>query len=1121
MVLHGRPTIIVSAEFHYFRVPDRERWRSILIAIKGAGFNAVRLYFHWGYHSSSEHSYNFRGNRDIDYLLSLCRDLHLFVIAAPGPYICAEVQAGGYPLWLVAKRHLRIRHLKCPPLGVLKEFDAEFHEHCVTYMKKIMPILIKYERTTSKDGPIIALQIENELREKKFGIGGLDDELRLIAEVARQCGSTVPFFHNDDNPIGSWSSGRPGKDGPTGYRTDMYGFDLYFTFPPGDKSGDRSSLQCGMIELCGVSACINICGIGGVGIGGSDTKCMSCLYYHNLKHAPPPPAGWATAGHMPPATDKLERNFDKMGGSAENCPIVCAELQVGWINQWGRMRGYDDTYNFFGHDFSATLQASMTSQGVHLVNHYMAYGGTNHGSIGDTEVYSSYDYSAFIREFGMLSARGRRLRLVSLFVRSFAQSGLAASIQLRDKSGSSKSKAFARIKSTLPGSLITVREADFASSPALPAGRQKPMYVFLRNLSGGDSSRFNLIVDDAIAPIYLPVNQAMIVPLYHPLPRTSEVSIFASSVPVICRETYAGCELWVLRTREAEVGRLIFRANSTATQNSRQALQARWALLHADKGADPSDGVVQASDLDQGAATSFLSAPLEELPLSEFDIFGDSRAPIAMRASTESVGLCFSMAFSGKGSTVVEIRSANSNEPIMRLLCLTDRDADTFSADLASEDPYLDPSETKLSFSAAWGVSDLTFTPDQKLEVRFGPGHAESAVYLLHGNPSGSVPEQFTSMDSESVQQIMPNMFIYSIPKESVSTALQHGVDKGNPLDRSFEIPIENWHSRLLNWSEDVSWKPISYAERDPLDHFMTSGHVAYRLRFKTSSRRASLVLNIRHVAMIWCNGQVIGRQLCYSHNAMSAGSMHAVDLHHAGKRRHSLSKAMQNEVSLSRGYDEIIILVFSCGQSRSPFLLNDVRNRRGLLSAKLKCRSKIQEAQWYIGGVDVTRTDDAYGSSGLPLEDVANDFSYDAGFSPAPALDIVADDGVIYFRGTFKTPSNTVMGGSVIYPLRLKVFSAPGVVAMLWVNGLLIGRYIADLGPQSDFYVPEGLIKESKNNSVVVAMYGDLDSKLSIKLVPWVVEPISGNIDDTMGEVFAQRTVSFSLCNEKPLVDA
>jgi len=1105
MIINGRPTYIVSAEFHYFRVPDRERWRTILTQLKGMGFNCIRLYFHWGYHSPSEGVYNFRGNRDIDFLLAICKELELFVIAAPGPYICAEVQAGGFPLWLVAKRHLRIRHMKRPPIGLWKDFDQEFHNHCEDYMKVILPILTKYERTRMKDGPIIAMQIENELREGTyFGIGGLDDELRLLAQLSRDLGSTVPFFHNDDNPIGSWSSGRPGKDlKPTGYRTDLYGFDLYFTFPPGDKSGDRSSLQVGMIELCGISSCINTCGFGGVGVGGSDTKCMSCLYYHNLKHAPPPPQQWVIDKQMQPAVDKLERNLTKMGGSAGNSPPVCAELQVGWINQWGRLRGYDDVYNFFGDDFSATLLTSLAAQGMSIINHYMSYGGTNHGSIGDTEVYTSYDYSAFIREFGMLSERGRRLRLTSYFMRTFAGAGLGVSRPLNPKGSKS---AFARVKSTISGALINVREAEYSTHHLIREGQQMPMYAFLRNLSIGESSRFNLIVDEVVVPVYLPVNQAFVAPLYHPLPKR-DWSIFASTVPVILRENYQGSELWVVRVREAEKGRIIIRVDPESTGS--HSIKAQWARFLPVPTVDyPMEGTELASDMDEGAATSFLKAPLEELPLSEFDMMAGSKAPLAVKASTEAMGLCFTMAFSGIGSSIIAVSEEEEAEPLFRVLCLDERDADTFSADLSKEDPFLSSTNTNGRFSAAWGVSEATFTPAQELEVRHGPG--ETNLFLIREDAGGVVPEQFTAA-SEAVTKVMPNIFEHTIGKEIVDTCLKHGVDKGNPLDIGHEVELDDLHVKKLNWAEDVTWKSIQYSERDPLDHLMTSGHVAYRLRFRTTAKAVSIVLNIRHSAAVWCNGQIIGRQVCYSHNAMSAGSMHAVDLHHAGKKKHNLSKAMRERPE-GRNYDEVIILVFSCGQSRSPFLLNDVRNKRGLLSAKLKCRGKLNDVQWYIAGVDMSRTDDAFGSSGLPFENEANDLTHDAGFSPTSAMNIVANDGVSYFRGTFKVPANSVMDGSMAYPIRLKIFSAPGVVAMLWVNGLLMGRYVADLGPQSDFYVPEGLIKECKKNTLVVAAYGDIDSTLSVKILPWVVNPISGNIDDVDGTVFARRIVKFAL---------
>ena len=48
---------------HYWRVPDRERWRPILQKYRSGGLNAVRIYFHWGYHSPSEGEYVFDGNR--------------------------------------------------------------------------------------------------------------------------------------------------------------------------------------------------------------------------------------------------------------------------------------------------------------------------------------------------------------------------------------------------------------------------------------------------------------------------------------------------------------------------------------------------------------------------------------------------------------------------------------------------------------------------------------------------------------------------------------------------------------------------------------------------------------------------------------------------------------------------------------------------------------------------------------------------------------------------------------------------------------------------------------------------------------------------------------------------
>lgn len=1124
LLIRGKPVTLISAEFQYFRVPDRERWRGLLLQMKAMGFNAVRLYIHWGYHCPAEGVYNFRGNRDIEYLLQLCVDLQLFVITAPGPYICAELQAGGFPMWLIAKRHLRIRHLTMPPIGVLKKWDHNFHEYCVQYMRKIVPILVKYELTTNSNGCVVAMQIENELREQMaLGVGGLDDEIRLLCEVARQCGSTVPFFHNDDSPIGSWSAGGEyrsawkafRKTGIKAYRTDFYGFDLYFTFPPGDRSGDLSSRQVGMLEAFGVSSCLNCCGIGGTGLGGSDTKCLSCLYETETRHTPPPALGWSDANQMETAVDNLGDRLHGFGGSARYAPTFCAEVQVGWINQWGRFRTYDDTYNFFGDQFSATLQLSLMAQGITFTNHYIVYGGTNHGTVGDTEVYSSYDYSAFIREFGMLSGRGRVMRQAILFTRSFADCGFSDTVPAAEGEQSAN-KLSTSIKSTVPAALIAVRQPEGPNLYRPSCGKTLPKYAFLRNLKQ-DQLRFNLIVNDVVLPCHLVKAQAMVAPLYHGLEGRG-LSIFACTVPVICRTMFEGSEMWVLHVRKKEVGRLVVNVQNKES-TGRQGVAAQWATIvsHEQSSLAVSSGEILATDQDPGAATSLLEAPLEKLPLAGQEFFGSSGKPFAVRASTESIGMCFSFSFNVQDSCAIAIRDLSEEgllTPVLRLLCLTERDAATFTADLSGNDVFR-TGHSPHRFSAVWGAHELAFEPPFTLNVGFAKNDEKSTVFLLREKCGSEQPESFHACPSV-VSSVLPGLFTHKVPENSLDNALNQGMDSVEPLSAQFEIPISEWSMRMVDWRDDVSWRRISYKNRDPLDHHMTSGHIAYRLKFRSLSRRGALVLNIRHSAVVWCNGMSVGSQIVYSHNMFSAGAMHAFDIHHAGKKRYDLSKAMQETVSGESGLYEVIILILSLGQSRSPFLLNDVRNKRGLLSARLSRRMKVSDVSWEIAGVDVTRTDDAYGTSGLPLEDDANSSAYDIGFMRCARPEIKANNGLVYFRGTFKVPPSSIVGGTTKYPLRIKVLSGACARAMIWVNTLFMGRYIEELGPQTDFYVPDGLIKEYKGNTITVGVYGPVDTNISFRILPWVVNPESGNLDEKNGQVYALRLASFDMDGEK-----
>src|SRR5690348_7518124 len=54
LMIDGQRTVIWSGEFHPFRLPSPSLWRDVLEKMKAEGYNAVSLYFDWGYHSPAQ-----------------------------------------------------------------------------------------------------------------------------------------------------------------------------------------------------------------------------------------------------------------------------------------------------------------------------------------------------------------------------------------------------------------------------------------------------------------------------------------------------------------------------------------------------------------------------------------------------------------------------------------------------------------------------------------------------------------------------------------------------------------------------------------------------------------------------------------------------------------------------------------------------------------------------------------------------------------------------------------------------------------------------------------------------------------------------------------------------------
>ncbi|PSN61181.1 putative beta-galactosidase B [Corynespora cassiicola Philippines] len=217
--VNGKRLFVFSGEIHYWRIPVPEVWEDLLEKIKAAGFTAFAFYGHWGYHSHNNQTLDFEtGAHDFSKLYEIAKRVGLYVISRPGPYVNAETNAGGFPLWLTTGAY-----------GKLRDDDPRYEAAWKPYFAKYSEITSKHLVTNG--GNTLVYQIENEYGEQwrdtfnKIPNPPAGRYMEALQEVARANGIDVPVIHNDPNMrTRSWSEDySPGAIG----NVDVAGIDSY------------------------------------------------------------------------------------------------------------------------------------------------------------------------------------------------------------------------------------------------------------------------------------------------------------------------------------------------------------------------------------------------------------------------------------------------------------------------------------------------------------------------------------------------------------------------------------------------------------------------------------------------------------------------------------------------------------------------------------------------------------------------------------------------------------------------------------------------------------------------------------------------------------------------------
>uniref|UniRef100_A0A4W4GY84 Beta-galactosidase n=1 Tax=Electrophorus electricus TaxID=8005 RepID=A0A4W4GY84_ELEEL len=178
--LDGVPIQILGGSIHYFRVP-RACWRDRLLKLKACGLNTLATYVPWNLHEPVKGMYRFEDQLDLEEYISLAAALDLWVILRPGPYICAELDLGGLPSWLLRDKNMKLR-------TTYPGFTAAVN----SYFDKLIPIVTPLQ--FSRGGPIIAVQVENE-----YGSYAKDEHyLTFVKEALMSRGVTELLLTSDN-----------------------------------------------------------------------------------------------------------------------------------------------------------------------------------------------------------------------------------------------------------------------------------------------------------------------------------------------------------------------------------------------------------------------------------------------------------------------------------------------------------------------------------------------------------------------------------------------------------------------------------------------------------------------------------------------------------------------------------------------------------------------------------------------------------------------------------------------------------------------------------------------------------------------------------------------------------
>lgn len=167
----GTPWIPVMGEYHFQR-DKKENWKTELLKMRAGGVGIVATYIFWIYVEEEEGKWNFEGDNDLRAFLEVAKEISMPVLLRVGPWAHGECRNGGFPDWVAALDYARSNDERY--MSLVRKLFTKYFEASDGFLYK-------------QGGPIVGMQIENELTDKA-------DHIKALKDLAVEVGFDLPLY---------------------------------------------------------------------------------------------------------------------------------------------------------------------------------------------------------------------------------------------------------------------------------------------------------------------------------------------------------------------------------------------------------------------------------------------------------------------------------------------------------------------------------------------------------------------------------------------------------------------------------------------------------------------------------------------------------------------------------------------------------------------------------------------------------------------------------------------------------------------------------------------------------------------------------------------------------------